>query len=74
MSDVVLSQAARDLIARRAAGESVDVTSKNLEVHRELVRAGVMYPVSGFLRGPEAAFRFTEEGWARRDELQRPPR
>ena len=50
MPDVVLSQAARDLISRRAAGESVDVTSKNLEVHRELVRAGVMYPVSGFLR------------------------
>jgi hypothetical protein len=71
MPDVVLSQAARDLIARRAAGESVDVTSKNLEAHRELVRAGVMYPVSGFLRGPEAAFRFTEEGWARREELQR---
>ena len=74
MPDVELSQAARDLIARRAAGESVGVTSKNLEVHRELVRAGIMYPVSGFLRGPEAAFRFTEEGWARRKELQRPRR
>jgi hypothetical protein len=74
MPRVELSRAARHLLRRRAAGKSVDVTPDSLEAYRELQRAGVMYPVSGFLRGPEAAFRFTEEGWARRDELQRPPR
>lgn len=73
MPVVELSRAARSLLRRRAAGEGVDVTPESLETYRELVRAGVMYPVSGFLKGPEAAFRFTEEGWARRDELQRPP-
>src|SRR5438067_815727 len=74
MPEVELSHAARDVLRRRAAGEGVDVTPDSLEAYRELVRAGVMYPVSGFLRGPEAAFRFTEEGWARKDELQRRPR
>ena len=74
MPVVELSRAARDVLRHRAAGEGVDVTPESLEPYRELVRAGVMYPVSGFLRGPEAAFLFTEEGWARRDELQRPPR
>jgi len=74
MPAVELSRAARDVLRRRAAGEGVDVTPDSLEAYRELARAGVMYSVSGFLRGPEAAFRFTEEGWARRDELQRPPR
>jgi len=74
MPVVELSRAARDVLRRRAAGEGVDVTPESLEAYRELVRAGVMYPVSGFLRGPEATFRFTEEGSARRNELQRPPR
>ena len=69
-----LSQAARDVLRRRAAGEVVDVTADTLEAYRELARAGVMYSVSGFLRGPEAAFRFTEAGWAWKDKLQRLPR
>jgi hypothetical protein len=74
MPVVELSRAARDVLRRRAGGEDVEVTPDSLEAYRELVRAAVMYPASGFLRGPEAAFRFTEEGWARREELQRPPR
>jgi hypothetical protein len=65
MSAIELSRAAREVLRRRAAGEGVDVTSENLEAYRELARAGIMYSVSGFLRGPETAFRFTEEGWAR---------
>jgi hypothetical protein len=66
-----LSRAARDLLRRRAQGEHVEVTPENLEVYRELARAGVMYPCASFSRGPESVFRFTEEGWNRREELQR---
>ncbi len=50
MPVVELSRAARDVLRRRAAGEGVDVTPDSLEAYRELVRAGVMYPVSGFLK------------------------
>lgn len=72
MADSVrLSRSARDLLRRRANGEHVEVTSENLEAYRELARAGVMYPLSAFMRGPESVFRFTKEGWERREELQR---
>jgi len=67
-----LSKEARNLL-RCAAREHVEVTAENLEAYRELVRAGVMEPFSGFLLGPEAVFRFTEDGWNRREELQRCP-
>jgi hypothetical protein len=68
-----LSKAARNLLRRRANRESVDVTPDNLQAYRELAKAGVMEPLSGFMRGPEAVFHFTEEGWNRREELQRSP-
>lgn len=67
-----LSKAARDLLRRRANRERVEVTPANLEAYRELARAGIMEPFSGFMRGPEAAFRFTQPGWERREEFQRP--
>ncbi len=70
MQPVKLSRPARTLLRRRANGEHVEVTPANLEAYRELARAGVMYPLSGFMLGPEAVFRFTEEGWNRREELQ----
>jgi hypothetical protein len=73
MPTIKLSRAARNLLRRRASGEHIEVTPDNLEAYRELARAGVMYPLSAFLRGPESVFRFTEEGWNRREELQRPP-
>jgi hypothetical protein len=66
-----LSKNARDLLRRRASGEHIEVTPGNIKAYRELVRAGVMYPLSAYLRGPESAFRFTNEGWERREELQR---
>jgi hypothetical protein len=66
-----LSKAARDLLRRRANSERVDVTPGNLETYRELARAGIMEPFTGFMRGPEAVFRFTQRGWERREELQR---
>jgi hypothetical protein len=73
MKAIALSNGARNLLRRRAAGEHVEVTPDNLEAYRELVRCGVMEPFSGFMRGPEAVFRFTEEGWKMRNELQHSP-
>jgi hypothetical protein len=67
----MLSNGARNLFRRRVAGEDVQVTPDNLKSYRELARAGVMEPFSGFMRGPEAVFRFTEDGWKMRQELQR---
>ena len=66
-----LSKSARNLLRQRANKERVEVTPVNLEAYRELASAGVMEPFSGFMRGPEAGFRFTQMGWERREELQR---
>ena len=71
MKSITISKGARNLLQRRANGEHVEVTPQNVEAYRELARAGVMYPLSGFMVGPEAVFRFTEAGWNHRDELQR---
>ena len=65
---ISLSDDALALLRLRLAGHSRDVTPENKEAYRELARAGIMYPVSGFVDGPESLFRFTEEGWARRGE------
>jgi len=70
MQTIKLSREARNLL-RLASREHVDVTPDNLEAFRELAGAGLMEPFSGFMRGPEAVFRFTKEGWDRREELQR---
>jgi hypothetical protein len=70
MKAIALSNGARNLLRRRVAGEHAEVTPDNLEAYRELVRSGVMEPFSGFMRGPEAVFRFTEEGWKMREEIQ----
>ncbi len=72
MKSARLSKSARELLRRRALGEHVEVTKENLKAYQELVEAGVMYPLSGFMVGPEAAFRFTKDGWENREELQRP--
>jgi len=71
MTTVRLSRPARELLRRRAGGEHIEVTPENLAAYRELARAGVMYPCASFTRGPESVFRFTEEGWNHREELQR---
>jgi hypothetical protein len=67
-----LSKPARKLL-HLASQAHVEVTPDNLEAYCELARSGIMVPLSGFLRGPEAVFRFTQEGWNRREELQLPP-
>jgi hypothetical protein len=38
--------------------------------YRELVAAGLMYPVSGFASGPESHYRITEEAWHCRSDLR----
>ncbi len=64
-----LSEAALALLRSRVEGGSRHVDASNLKAYRELARAGIMYPVSGFISGPEYLFRWTDEGWARRLEL-----
>jgi hypothetical protein len=58
-----LSTAALDLLRHRLATRDNRVTAENKEAYRELVRARIMFPISGFATGPEASFRFTDEGW-----------
>jgi hypothetical protein len=58
-----LSKAALDLLRHRLATRDNRVTTANMEAYRELVRAGIMFAVSGFVTGPEASFRFTDAGW-----------
>jgi hypothetical protein len=62
-----LSEAARDLLRRRLAGDD-RVKPENLEAYRELSAARIMYPVSTWAGGPESVFRFTLAGWKRREE------
>ena len=63
MQTVTLSDAALALLRQLLETRRSVVTDRNSELYRELARAGIMYPVSGFISGPEASFRFTEEGW-----------
>ena len=37
--------------------------------HTASCRAGIMYPVLTFVRGPEAYFRFTDFGWMHREKI-----
>jgi hypothetical protein len=67
--DTHLSAAALALLRQRLATKDNRVDDSNREAYRELVRAGIMFAVSGFASGPEASFRFTDKGWAHRDEL-----
>ena len=58
-----LSKAAIALLRRRLETQDNRVDDSNREAYRELVRAGIMFAVSGFVSGPEASFRFTDLGW-----------
>jgi hypothetical protein len=70
METTRLSDAALALLHECVNGEANPrVDASNLEAYRELAEAGVMYPVSGMFRGPEANFRFTESGWRDRREI-----
>jgi hypothetical protein len=58
LSNAALALLRQVLETRRSVG-----TDGNREAYRELARAGIMYPVTGFISGPEANFRFTDFGW-----------
>jgi hypothetical protein len=66
-----LTEAARELLRRRLAGDR-EVTDANRPLYRELVVARIMYPVSTWAGGPESAFRFTPAGWERKEEWINP--
>ena len=70
MPTIALSEAAVALFRLHIEQDGIRVHDDNREAHRELAAAGIMYPVSTFARGPEAYFRFTEDGWNRRDEIR----
>jgi hypothetical protein len=72
MQSNTLSDAARDLLRRRLAGEWVGVTEENRPLYRELMAAGLMYPVSTFLHGREGYFRPTDAACALRDQFNAP--
>jgi hypothetical protein len=63
-----LSEAARDLLRRRLAGDR-EVTDANRPLYRELVAARIMIPIHSFIGGPESAFHFTYWGWEVRLEF-----
>jgi hypothetical protein len=62
-----LSEAARELLRRRLAGDQ-EVREANRPIYRELVATRIMDLVSTWAGGPESAFRFTLAGWERREE------
>lgn len=64
-----LSQAALALLRRRLAGEWVGVSAENRPIYRELVDAGLMYPVSTFLHGKEGYYRPTDAACGLRDAV-----
>ena len=70
MQTITLSESALSLLRRRLAGDD-EVTETNRAAYRELVAAGIMFPISTWAGGPESVFRFTEEGWARRKDPQK---
>jgi hypothetical protein len=68
LDTITLSAEALALLRHRLVTMDAKVTPENLEAYRELTRAGIMDPVSGMFGGPESTFRFTDDGWNRRDE------
>lgn len=64
-----MSSHAISLLQACITGDNPCVNPSNIEAYRELVAAGMMYAVSGFVGGAEAGFRFTEAGWNRRHDL-----
>ena len=66
---ITLSADALALLRRHVTQDGIMVDDANREAHRELARAGIMLPLSGFASGPESHYRFTKEGWKRREEL-----
>jgi hypothetical protein len=69
MQTIALSEQAVAVLRLRVKGLKLPVDEKRLGAYRELADAGIMTPVSDADGAPEADYRFTEDGWARREEL-----
>jgi hypothetical protein len=69
MPAIALSESALAQMRLHMEQDGIRVDDDNREAYRELARAGIMYPVSTFVRGPEAYFRFTDFGWEQRFEI-----
>jgi hypothetical protein len=69
MKTTNLSEAAHSLLRRRLAREWVEVTEETRPVYRELVEAGLMYPVHTFLGGNEGYYRPTDAACDLRDAV-----
>src|SRR5438046_2039637 len=68
---IALSETAVAVLRLRIKGHRVPVRERDLGAYRELAAAGIMEPVSGPDGDAEAEFRFTGDGWARREEILR---
>ncbi len=66
---ITLSESALALLRSRLAGRAVDVTDETRPAYRELAAMGLMIPLHTFAKGRESAYRFTEEGWGRREDF-----
>jgi hypothetical protein len=64
-----LSESAVSVLRFCVKGCRMRVTDRSLEAFRELAVAGIMEPMLGADGSPEADYRFTEHGWAQRQEL-----
>jgi hypothetical protein len=70
---IILSEAADALLRLRFDHQPVEVTDETRPAYRELAAAGIMIPLHTFTKGRESAYRFTEAGWALRDESLNAP-
>ncbi len=64
-----LSGSAVGVLRFRVKGYRMKVTNSLLAAFRELAAAAIMEPVPGADGNAEADYQFTEDGWARRQEL-----
>jgi hypothetical protein len=64
METTNLSESAVAVLRLLAKGCRVGVNERTLVAFRELADTGIMEPVPS----SEASFRFTQDGWARREE------
>jgi hypothetical protein len=64
-----LSESAVAVLRFRVKGYRVNVTDRTREAFRELAAVGIMELVRGADGDREVDYRFTEYGWARRQEL-----
>ena len=68
---ITLSADAEALLRHLLATKDQSVTPDNLESYRELARAGIMFPISGMVGGPESRFLFTPEGFRHAESIAR---